>query len=314
MPGCRIAGEIGVHERIPEPVLTATPVDEEVLNQEACDNHAHAIVHPPRRPQLAHARIHDRIAGLALLPGFQLVLTLVPFKRVELGLEIRFGQIREVVKQVVEDFIQKREVDRIGLVSYAGLAYTVCPLTTDYSWLLTNLERLETGQIQDGTAIGAAIASSVNRLRSSEAKSKVVILLTDGINNVTQINPLEAAEAAKTLGIKVYTIGAGKKGYARAPYARNAITGRIIFRNQKVEIDEDLLKDIAARTGGQYFRATDTQSLRDIYKQIDELEKTKIEESGYVEYKELFVYFLSVTLVFLLLNQLLSHFVFLQVP
>lgn len=218
----------------------------------------------------------------------------------------------EVVKDVVKEFIGQRHSDRIGIVAFAGLAYTVSPLTTDYPWLKVNLERVALNMMEDGTAIGSALAASVSRLEKSKAKSKVVILLTDGVNNRGKIDPLSAAKAAKALGIKVYTIGAGTNGLA--PYPVQDMWGRRGYQNVPVEIDEGTLKQIADTTGGRYFRATDTESLRKVYSEIDQLEKTKIEETGYREYKELFGYFLWPGLLLLFLAIVLENTVLLRLP
>ena len=220
----------------------------------------------------------------------------------------------EIVKKAVEEFINARGDDRIGLVTFARAAYTVSPLTTDHSWLLENFRRIELGMI-DGTstAIGSAIASSVGRLRNSDAKSKVIILLTDGTNNAGKISPPKAAEIAKAFDIKIYTIGAGTKGLAPVPQGINA-RGQTVYINQKVDIDEETLKEIADITGGKYFRATDTESLLNIYKEIDGLEKIKIEELGFKEYKELFAYFLGAAILLLCLETILAKTIFFKVP
>ena len=211
----------------------------------------------------------------------------------------------EVVKSVVKDFIMGRKNDRIAIIAFASRAYTVCPLTLDYGWLLDNLERVKTGLVEDGTAIGSGIATSLNRLKDSKAKSKVVILLTDGRNNTGKISPLTAAEAAKALKIKVYTIGAGSKG--PVPYPVKDFFGNTVYQPVEIDIDEDTLIKIADMTEAKYFRATDTESLRKIYKEIDSLEKTVIEEKGYLEYNELFSTFLILSLVILLLDIILSN-------
>lgn len=211
----------------------------------------------------------------------------------------------EVVKDVVKDFIKARKDDRIGLVAFAARAYTASPLTLDYGWLLENLARLKTGLIEDGTAIGAGIASSLNRLRDTKAKSKVVILLTDGRNNIGNISPLTASEAAKALKIKIYTIGAGSKGLA--PYPVKDFFGNTVYQPVEVDIDDELLKKVADLTGGKYFRATDTASLRQIYREIDRMEKTVIEDKGYAQYNELFGYFLLPGLVLLILEIVLGN-------
>jgi len=218
----------------------------------------------------------------------------------------------EIIKGVVKEFIEKRTNDRIGLVAFAGLAYTVVPLTTDYSWLEKNLERVEIGLIQDGTAIGSAIAASLVRLKESEAKSKVVILLTDGVSNAGEVEPLAAARAAASFGVKVYTIGAGSKGLV--PYPAQDIFGRKVYQRVQIDLDENVMREIARITGGKYFRATDTESLRDIYQEIDQLEKTEIEEVGFTEYEELFDKVLIVALLLLLAELFLSKTILLQVP
>ena len=218
----------------------------------------------------------------------------------------------DAVKDVVQSFIEGRKNDRIGLIAFAGRAYTVSPLTLDYSWLLQNLERVKIGMIKDGTAIGLGLASSLNRLKDTEAKSKVVILLTDGRNNAGDISPSLAAEAARALGIKVYTIGAGTKGLA--PYPVRDFFGNKVYQSVKIDIDEDSLMDIAAKTGAKYFRATDTKSLRKIYGEIDKMEKTPIEEKGYLEYKELFTGLLGFALALVLLEVGLSNTILRRIP
>ena len=218
----------------------------------------------------------------------------------------------KVVKDVVKDFIRARKTDRIGMVAFAARAYTVCPLTLDYDWLLKNLERVEIGASHDGTTIGSAISSSLNRLKTTKAKSKVVVLLTDGINNTGKISPLMAAEAAKALRIKIYTIGAGSKGLA--PYPMKGPWGQTVYRRVKSQIDETALKKIAQETGGRCFRATDTESLRNIYSEIDSLEKTPVEESGFQQYRELFSRLLIPALVLLMLEIILANTILRKLP
>jgi len=217
-----------------------------------------------------------------------------------------------VVKPVVQDFVRDRDGDRIGIVAFARRAYMVCPLTLDYEWLITNLERVEVGLIEDGTAVGSAIASSLLRLKDSTAKSKVVILLSDGVNNAGRVDPLAAAEAAKALGIKIYTIGVGTKGLV--PFPATDFWGRKRYRKIRIDVDEGLLAQIAADTGGQYFRATDTDTLRQIYKAIDLLEKTTVEEYGYRHYKELFYLFLIPALLVLVGEVIVRYTVVRTIP
>ncbi|OQB15400.1 MAG: von Willebrand factor type A domain protein [Candidatus Omnitrophica bacterium ADurb.Bin205] len=218
----------------------------------------------------------------------------------------------DVVKDVVENFIQGRKNDRIGIVAFAARAYTTSPLTLDYGWLLENLKRVRIGMIEDGTAIGSGLSVALKRLENTKAKSKIVILLTDGINNAGKISPSLAAEAAKALKVKVYTIGAGTKGMA--PYPMKDFFGNTVYQPVKIDIDEDSLINIASKTEGKYFRATDTKSLKEIYAEIDRMEKSPIEEKGYMEYRELFPIFLSIAMVFLLLEVLLRNTILRRIP
>ncbi|MFN8602478.1 MAG: VWA domain-containing protein [Candidatus Binatia bacterium] len=192
----------------------------------------------------------------------------------------------EVVKSVVRRFVDARGDDRIGMIGFAGRPYLVSPLTLDHDWLAQNLERVRIGLIEDGTAVGSAIAASVNRLREQKAKSKVVILLTDGVNNAGKVEPLTAAEAARALGIKVYTIAAGTQGEAPMPVTDRFGNERVVMA--PVEVDEKTLRAVAERTGAAFFRATDTKTLEGIYAQIDQLERTAETVKRYEEYRELY--------------------------
>ena len=204
----------------------------------------------------------------------------------------------DAAKAVLAQFIQARPDDRLGIVAFAAMPYTIAPLTTDHAWLMLQLDRLQTGMLEDATAIGDAIASGVNRLRDSQAKTKLVILLTDGINNAGRLTPPDAAQAAAALGIKVYTIGAGSDQPRAA-----GIFGFVQGGN---EIDEAALKKIAEITKAQYFRATDLKSLEETYKAIDQMEKTKIELDQYTRYEEKFAPFLALGLLCLALETLLG--------
>lgn len=192
-----------------------------------------------------------------------------------------------VSKQVAVDFVRHRLYDRIGLVVFAAESYTQCPLTNDHDVLISYLEGLECGALEDGTAIGMGLAAAVNRLKDSEAKSKVVVLLTDGVNNAGYIRPATAAGVAIEFGIKVYTIGIGSYGQALSPVRRRA-DGQYQFGLTTVEIDEQLLQDIADQTGGKYYRATSKERLQRVYEEIDRLEKTEVEITVHKEYKELY--------------------------
>ncbi len=214
-------------------------------------------------------------------------------------------------KEVAASFINDRVGDRIGLVAFAGESYTQCPLTTDKSTLQTLLARMRNG-ITDGTGIGNGIATAINRLRESDSKSKVIILLTDGVNNCGEIAPLTAAEIAKAQKIRVYTIGVGSRGMA--PYPAMDMFGNMTFVNQKVEIDEKTLQQIADMTGGHYFRATDKQKLKAIYDEINRMEKTKVEIFERVSYHELFLVWLLAACGLLALEFVVNRLVLKRIP
>lgn len=194
----------------------------------------------------------------------------------------------EVSKEVAIDFVEKRPYDRFGLAVFAGESYTQCPLTTDHRVVKDFLASLRCGILEDGTAIGMGLAAAVNRLQESEAESKVVILLTDGVNNAGYIKPMTAAEIAQEFGVRVYTIGVGSRGEALAPMSRRD-DGRYIFGMARVEIDEALLREIANLTGGQYYRATSETDLVQIYDEIDKLEKTEMDVTAFKRYSEEYV-------------------------
>ena len=218
----------------------------------------------------------------------------------------------EVAKLVAQDFVKGRTSDRIGMVVFAGESYTQCPLTLDYGVLLNFIRDVKIGLVEDGTAIGMSIANAVNRLRDSKSKSKVIILLTDGRNNSGELHPLSAAQIAKALDVKIYTIGAGSKGTALYPIVDPVFGKR--YQRLPVEIDEDLLQKIASMTGGKYFRAIDKSSLEKIFDEIGQLEKTKIEVKEYTRYRELFSIFLSLGLILFGLEMLLSNTKFKKIP
>lgn len=218
-----------------------------------------------------------------------------------------------VAKEVASEFISDRTGDRIGIVVFAGESFTQSPLTTDQSSLQTMLGRITSGVIEDGTAIGNGLATSINRLRESDSKSKVVILLTDGVNNRGEISPLTAAKIAKDMGIKVYTIGIGKHG--TAPYPVFDERGREVdVVNMKVEIDEKMLRNIASQTGGEYFRATDKKTLEAIYEQINTLEKSRVEVENRTTLHEEYLVFVLWALAALLLEFIINRVVLKRIP
>ena len=261
------------------------------------------------RPQLGRVTTRVQATGVDIM----LVLDV---SRSMLAEDFTIGNSRsnriDTVKLVTEQFIRQRPNDRIGIIAFAGRPYLVSPLTLDHDWLIRNLERLRIGLVEDGTAIGSAIASAANRLKDKEAKTKLIVLLTDGDNNAGKVQPLTAAEAAKALGIRIYTIGAGTEG--EAPFPLQNAFGRTVYRNVLVKFDEKTLSEIASITNGQYFRATDTNSLRKIFSEIDKMEKTKVEVERTAQYRDLFQYVLIPGIACLLLEILLSQTVWRRLP
>jgi len=217
----------------------------------------------------------------------------------------------EASKNVAMDFISKRINDRIGLIIFAGESFTQCPLTTDHNVLINLFKDVKSGMVDDGTAIGMGLATAVNRLKDSKAISKVIILLTDGVNNSGMVPPLTAAEIAEKFGIRVYTIGVGTEGFA--PYPFQTPFG-IQYQDVEVKIDEKTLQDIAILTGGKYFRATNNNSLKEIYKDIDALEKSKIEVTEFHKRSEEFLSFALWALALLLLGFILQITYLKQIP
>ena len=240
------------------------------------------IVMAMARPQFVNTTVERDAEGIDIV----LALDISTSMKAEDLKPNRFQAARNVAK----DFIEKRISDRIGLVVFARKSFTVVPPTLDYRLLKQLLDEVQMGVIEDGTAIGMGIATAVNRLKESEAESKVIILLTDGQNNSGEIDPVTAADLAVTYGIKIYTIGAGTRGTAPYPI-QDPIFGKR-YQNVRVDIDEDMLTEIANLSDGSYFRATNTEQLQEIYNQIDELEKTKVEEQIFTDYQDLYLRFL----------------------
>jgi len=228
------------------------------------------------RPQTGAAKVERKSEGIDIV----LALDISGSMRAE---DFKPNRLA-VVKQVAKEFVQGRSGDRIGLVVFAGGAYTQCPLTLDYGVLTTLLDEVDFGNVPDGTAIGMALATSVNRLRGTPGKSKIVVLLTDGQNNAGEIDPVTAAEAAKAVGVKVYTIGAGTQGPVRVP-VDDPVFGRR-YVTMEASLDEKTLTEIARTTGGRYFRATSAEALEEIYGEIDRMEKTTASTVEYVQYNE----------------------------
>jgi len=261
------------------------------------------------RPQLGREITRIQASGVD-------IMILLDVSRSMLSEDFSIGTSRasriEVTKKVTEQFIRKRPNDRMGIIAFAGRPYLVSPLTLDHDWLIQNLDRLQIGLVEDGTAIGSAIASAANRLKDKEAKTKLIVLLTDGDNNAGKVMPLTAAEAAKALGIRIYTIGAGTQG--EAPFPFTDPFGRTVYRNVRVDFNEKTIREIAEITNGIAYRATDTFSLEKIFGEIDKLEKSKVEVEKIAQYRDLFPWFVGAGLAFLGIEVLLSQTLWRRLP
>ena len=256
---------------------------------------------------LARPRSSSEITKTKTTEGIDIILS-IDMSSSMLAKDLKPNRI-EALKRVASHFIEQRASDRIGIVVYSGESYTKVPATTDKSVVLQALKDIKQGEIDDGTAIGMGLGTAINRLKDSKTKSKVIILMTDGVNNTGVIDPLSAAELAKEYGIRVYTIGIGTNGKALSPVTYNP-DGSLQYDMVPVEIDERLLTQIAEATGGHYFRATDNQKLAQIYTEIDKLEKSKIEELKYYQHKENFRLWALLALVLLAAEFGLRHTVF----
>lgn len=261
------------------------------------------------RPQLGSEITRVQASGVD-------IMLLLDVSRSMLSEDFSIGSSRanriEVLKKVTEQFIRKRPNDRIGIIAFAGRPYLVSPLTLDHDWLIQNLDRIQIGLVEDGTAIGSAIASGANRLKDKEAKTKLIVLLTDGDNNAGKVMPLTAAEAAKALGIRIYTIGVGTQG--EAPFPFTDPFGRTVYRNVPVEFNEKTIQEIAKIANGIAYRATDTRSLEKIFGEIDKLEKSKVEVEKIAQYRDLFPWFLMAGLACLGTEILLSQTLWRRLP
>lgn len=250
------------------------------------------------RPQLSNRWSKESTEGIDIMMAIDISGTMQ-------AEDLRPNRL-EAAKQVASDFVNDRPNDNIGLVVFAGESFTQCPLTTDHAVLINLFKSVQFGMIEDGTAIGLGLANAVNRMKDSPTKSKVIILLTDGSNNCGDIDPQTAAEIAKTFGIRIYTVGVGSKGEARVPYQTPI---GIQYTTISGQFDEATLRQIAQTTDGEYFRATDNATLRDIYHKIDQLEKTKIRVREYSKKTENFEVYLWAAAICLLLEMLLRFFV-----
>jgi len=260
------------------------------------------------RPQLGESTTQVEASGIDIM----LVVDASPSME-SLDFKLNGNQVNRlaVVKNVLRDFIEERPNDRIGLVAFAGEAYLVSPLTLDHDWLQRRLEQIEPGDLGEATAIGSGLATGLNRLDEKKAKSRILILLTDGVNNAGTITPQMAAEVASSLGVKIYSVGAGIQGEAPMPVPSFGGTRLVMV---KVEIDEVMLKAISDKTGGMYFRATDTESLKKIYAEINALEVTKRTIRKQDNYEELMFYVLIPAMMLLLAELVLMNTFFRRIP
>ena len=256
---------------------------------------------------LARPRSSSEISKTKVTEGIDIILA-IDVSESMLAMDLKPNRI-EALKRVASQFIRDRVSDRIGIVVYSGESYTKVPATTDKNIVLQSLSEIKHGEIEDGTAIGMGLGTAINRLKDSKTKSKVIILMTDGVNNTGVIDPLSASELAKQYGIRVYTIGIGTNGKALSPIAYNP-DGSWQYGMVPVEIDEKLLTQIAQTTGGHYFRATDNRKLVQIYTEIDKLEKSTIEELKYYQYQEKFRLWAFLALVCIVGEFALRHTIF----
>jgi Ca-activated chloride channel homolog len=269
------------------------------------------------RPQLGKSLTHVEASGIDIMVVLD-VSTSMLTKDFTIGGEsaTRIDTIREVTRK----FVEGRPNDRIGLIAFAGRPYVVSPMTLDHDWLLQNLERVRTGLVEDGTAIGSAMAAAANRLNDKHSKSRAIVLLTDGENNSGKIPPNTAAEAIKALHIRLYAIGAGTNGIAPAPvFDRTGrpltdVRGNILYQDQRVEFNDTGLKEVAQIAGGQFFRATDTKSLEEIYRDIDKMEKSTVTVSKYQQYRDLFSICIMAGCGLLLAQVFLSETIWKKLP
>jgi len=263
------------------------------------------------RPQHIESETTVRASGVDIVTALDLSTSMAAEDR---GFTIKGEQVNrlEVAKDVLKRFVQKRGNDRIGLVAFAGRAYIAAPLTLDHDFLIQNIDRLNFGLIEDGTAIGSGLSAAVNRLQELKSKSKIVILMTDGQNNAGKVPPITAAEAAQALNVKVYTIGVGTRGMGRMPVTDPF--GRKRYQPVPVDIDEKTLTEIAQKTGGKYYRADSSDTLRKIYEEIDKLERSEVEAKKYVQVEELFKWAVIPGLLLLAAEVLLGNTIWRKLP
>ena len=243
------------------------------------------------RPQLSNAFTQVEASGIDIMIALDVSASMLTE---DFTINNKRSSRVDAIKEITQRFIDARPNDRIGMLAFAGRPYLVSPPTLDHAWLIQNLERVGIGQVEDGTAIGSALVSAANRLKNRQAKSRVIVLMSDGDNNAGRVNPDTAAEAARALDLKVYTIGVGTDGIAPVPVDRDRLTGAYIYEDRQVEYDETTLRNVAKVADGHYFRADSSAALEDIFSTIDKLEKTTVKISKYREYRDFFEWFAAV--------------------
>lgn len=261
------------------------------------------------RPRVGEGEVTVTADGIDIVIAFDLSMSMAAE---DFELAGRRANRVDAAKDVIRRFVERRPHDRLALIAFAGRPYVATPLTLDHAFLLQRLEQLKLGDIEDGTAIGSALAAALNRLRDQPATSRIVILMTDGQNNAGKVPPATAAQAAQTLGVRVYPIGVGTRGVA--PYPQTDVFGVTRHVPMNVNIDEELLQSIAQETGGKYYRAVDTQSLRLIYHEIDQLEKTTAEVRSFQQHTEVYSWFAIPGFILLLLELVLGHTLWRKLP
>ncbi len=237
------------------------------------------------RPQMSNAFTQVEASGIDIMIALDVSGSMLTE---DFSIDNHRASRVDAIKEITQRFIEARPNDRIGMLAFAGRPYLVSPPTLDHTWLIDNLDRIKIGLVEDGTAIGSALISAANRLKNREAKSRIIVLLSDGDNNAGRVNPDTAAEAVRALNLKVYTIGVGTNGVAPYPVRKDPFTGETLYENVQVEYDEKTLKEVAQIANGHFFRADSSAKLEEIYAQIDKLEKTTVKVSKYREYRDLF--------------------------
>ena len=263
------------------------------------------------RPQLSNAFTQIEASGIDIMIALDVSGSMLTE---DFSINGQRASRVDAIKEITQRFIEERPNDRIGMLAFAGRPYLVSPPTLDHAWLIDNLDRIKIGLVEDGTAIGSALISAANRLKNREAKSRIIVLLSDGDNNAGRVNPDTAAEAVRVLNLKIYTIGVGTNGMAPYPVRKDALTGEMIYENVQVEYDEKTLSDVARIANGHFYHADSSAKLQEIYAQIDRLEKTTVTVSKYREYRDLFGWLVATAVGCLGCHAVLSQTLWRRLP